>query len=578
MRAEFKVTDSTDEICFDDLSRGDDVIQIPLFQREYVWTKKQFERLLEDVALVDDAEGDTQFLGAVVAIEQSAAPGQLRHYEVVDGQQRLTTIYLLIAAAATVAARHGHEDYAARLISTVLLVRQLPGTTTNTRLVPCSKDRQRFIDVWKFLMRSSPNLEAKLRDQPSPPPASAAYRADATNASKLYDQFMAADQYCEDRYTHRALEGLESLIKIVMTRLSFIFISLKDPSGAPRIFENLNNAGVKTTVANLARNEIFGRMSDDPGRAFRVFQNEWEPFQGRFGERFDEFFFPYGLTLDPNVKKATLFEQLRRRWANERSPEAIIKSLNTAADWFLWVATDAPAPKAAPAKITAGFKRLRALRAPSSTYPFFMQLAEAVIDRKIAIDEAEKTIAVIESFLVRRAVCGFEPTGLHAVFKGLWRETKGELAAVSKNIQQRSTVPWPDNDAFGKAVQMSDLYHRNIAPYLLTEYEISIGADRPDNKAEIEHVMPQVLSTEWKIDRRVHKKYVDTWANLVAVSPTLNKRLGNDPYEKKRKRYLKESMWASPRRVAQVFPEWNEEALEQRSLELADWALQRWPY
>ena len=576
MRAEFKVTDSTDEICFDDLSRGDDVIQIPLFQREYVWTRRQFDRLLEDIALVDDAEGDTQFLGAVVAIEQSAAPGQLRHYEIVDGQQRLTTLYLLVAAAASVAARHNHLEYASRLITTVLLVRQLPGTTTNTRLVPCSKDRQRFIDVWKYVMRSNDELGRCLRDQPSPPPASASYRREP-GSSKLYEQFLAANAYCDERYNQRKLEGIESLISIVLTRLSFIFISLKDPSGAPRIFENLNNAGVRTTVANLARNEIFGRMSDDPSRAFRVFQNAWEPFQGRFGDRFDDFFFPYGLTLDPNIKKATLFDHLRKSWSREKDPETIIRVLNTAGDWFLWLTTDW-VPKSAPEKITDGFRRLRMLKAPSSSYSFFMQLAAAVVERRIAVDEAAKTISVIESFLVRRAICGFEPTGLHAVFKGLWKESKGESAAVSKNIQHRSTVPWPDHAEFARAVQTGDLYNRHIAHYVLNEYEVSLGADQPDNTAEIEHVMPQTLSDEWKIDRTTHKRYVNTWANLVSVSPSLNKKVSNDSFEKKRKRYLKESMWASPRHLAEEFETWTRESIEQRSEALSEWALSRWKY
>lgn len=582
MRTELKVTDSTTEISFDDLAKGDQVVRIPLFQREYVWTKTQFKRLAEDIAQVDDAEGDTQFLGAIVAIEQPSGPGRFRPYEIVDGQQRLMTIYLIIAAAAHTAAEHDHTEFAADIISSYLLVRHFPEATANTRLIPCTKDRRKFADVWKFIIRQNPSLKRALREQPVPPPASDAYKDKGAGGegtdSKLYEQFRHCCAYCEHRYEDRGLDGLKSLVVIVATRLSFIFISLKDPSSAPRIFENLNNAGVRTTVANLVRNEVFSRVSDDPERAVRVFQNQWEPFQGRFGDRFDDFFFPYGLTLDSNVKKATLFEELRKRWSGCKSPEEIIDGLIPAADAFLWVATDSFEPAGEHRQVSEGFLRLRRLGAPSSLNSFLMQLAVAAMEGRTTERDARATLDVIESFLVRRAVCGIEPTGLHAVFKGLWKETAGNAVMVTKSMRGRTTVPWPENPSFEHNVKKGEVYRRGIANYLMVEYEASLGADIPSNDPEIEHVMPITLKEGWNIPQKIHERWLHTWANLVAVSPGLNRSLKNESFEKKRARYAKESMYASPRAVAGEFAEWNEAALNRRAEQLASWAVARWPY
>ena len=368
------------------------------------------------------------------------------------------------------------------------------------------------------------------------------------------------------------------MVEIVTTRLSFVFINLKDPSIAPSIFESLNDAGVRITVSNLVRNEIFSRVSESPEKAIQVFHSKWEPFQGKFRERFEDFFFPYGLTVDPNVKKATLFEQLRKRWGAESSPEEIIDDLDDAGNDFLWAATTLWKPQDTPVEIDKRFHRLRELGAPAATYPFLMQLARAVREDYGRANRFIKTLDIVESFLVRRAMCGIEPTGLHAVFKGLWRDSCGEPEAVIESIKGKTTVPWPEDKEFFSAAYEGELYGKKGCKYVLFEYERSLDADLPENEPEIEHVMPVHISSSWKIPAKTHQKWLDTWANLVVVSPGLNRSLKNGPFEDKRIRYAKESMFASPREIAGDFYDWNEESLKDRAKRLAEWAKERWRY
>lgn len=100
-----KVTDNTHEMSFHELFSQSNKILIPLFQREYVWKDKQFKRLVEEIDIVVEGEDENRFLGAVIAVRKDANPASPQPYEIVDGQQRLTTLYLFVLAAAATAAK-----------------------------------------------------------------------------------------------------------------------------------------------------------------------------------------------------------------------------------------------------------------------------------------------------------------------------------------------------------------------------------------------------------------------------------------------------------------------------------------
>ncbi len=578
MHSTWRITDDSREVSFSEIVAGDFVLSIPLFQREYVWTEREFDKLKSDIAQVEQAD-EARFLGAVVAIQPSVSPGKALPYELVDGQQRLTSIYLIILAAVVRAAELNDVDQAASWAEGLLLLRDIRGQQYNTKLVPSSRDRASFRDIWRLALNSDGRLaQALARNPPNPPDAGT---ADERSASKLRNQYFRALTYVRGR----GLDELRSLVEVLAHRLSFIFIVLKDPGGAPRIFESLNDRGVKTLVGNLVRNEVFSRVSHDPDYARRIFHADWEPLQEAIGENFETFLFSYGLLRNPKVKKSELFDFFRRDWSSLSKPEMIIARLREAAWLFRWMVEDVPHPATGPLgasdilMVNRRLSRLRRLGMPTSIYPFVMSALQALLAGGVPVSEAAKMFESIESFLVRRAFLGFEPTGLHAVFKGLWEELGGRHTneAMQAALRRRKTVPWPDDEAFGKAVREGDLYSRTLCHYVITEFDGHLSGDVPRDIPEIEHIMPRTLSADWSMTTASHRHWLNTWANLVPISPGMNRGLGNQGYDEKRSRYLSASMYMTPRQVAERYPDWGEEALRHRADELVVWALQRWP-
>src|SRR5262249_52489220 len=143
--------------------------------------------------------------------------------------------------------------------------------------------------------------------------------------------------------------------------------------------------------------------------------------------------------------------------------------------------------------------RLHESDLPNSTLPFLMQLSKAASVQLISEDAGEQILAIIESFLVRRAICGHEPTGLHAVFKKLWTDCGAEFIGnrVTAEIAKHKTVVWPNAEEFKNAIQNRALYGSGITPYFIIEYDRSLKGDLPKKAPWIEHVLPTSPDDGW---------------------------------------------------------------------------------
>jgi hypothetical protein len=226
------------------------------------------------------------------------------------------------------------------------------------------------------------------------------------------------------------------------------------------------------------------------------------------------------------------------------------------------------------------FRNLWLSDVPTSTYPFLMPLSKAVQDKKLSDQKAIEILEVVESFLTRRAVCGLEPTGLHAVFKRLWSDCDGKPTkeSVDKEIRKHKTVLWPKDDQFKENIRHRSLYGVGITHYLLLEYDKSLGGDQPDNIPWIEHVLPTTPAKQWfrVFTPDEHASQKDLLPNLLPLSKEMNSGLSNKPYSDKRERYRKDSMFKSARAFADNIADWTPERIEKRGLELAAWAVKRW--
>ncbi|MBK6781767.1 MAG: HNH endonuclease [Gemmatimonadetes bacterium] len=380
---------------------------------------------------------------------------------------------------------------------------------------------------------------------------------------------------------------LERVVAITAQNLSVVSISLRDPLVAPKIFERLNNRAELVTVADLVRNEVFAKVSQDAAEAQHVFANQWEPFVQRFAEvenGLEKFLFPYGLLLDRGITKAELFTRVRSHWNTLGPPAVIIADMSKYVGTFLSVESGRADPTL-PAAIQQRLDRLHRIGRPSSIFSFVMRLVDAFKSAVVPEEAVLPILDLIESFLFRRALLGIEPTGLHAVFKGLWHELTGienppgvSADAVKAAIVGKPTVAWPTDAEFRAGVLTGELYRRKVVQYALREYEVACEGESPQDEFQIEHILPQTATTAWQEafgDR--YEGLINTWANLVPLTGRMNAAAGQALFANKREEYAN-SIFASTREIAEEYQAWTPIEVDERAAALAAWAMTRWPY
>lgn len=568
-----KITDNSNELSFHQLTSTSSMLLIPLFQRPYVWTKKQLDRMTREIEAIADEEDVSRFLGAVVAVTRPTNPSQPTPHEIVDGQQRLTTMYLFLLAAAQVAAREGQSDYARGLISTNLIVDWAQNLPSNIKLQPSIGDRSQFAEIFRKVSQAG-----ELSDW-LPTKAKLPY-GDGKPTGPLVNQFNRILKYMQNRVSTHGFEELEKLVDVVRNGLTFVFILLKDPGSATTVFEGLNDPGVPISVGDLVKNEVFSRIGYDEDNAKVLHENSWIPFRNKFDDKFDEFFFPFCVIHKRSASRTEMFGELRTLWEGHDSKK-IIDSLDQYSSPYLALSGIFDAQKEYGSQVGNEVNKLVELKHPAATLPFLMKLLKEFKEKNISKRDTIDSIQVIQSFLVRRAICGVEPTGLLGMFRSMWSLCGNQPTAekVSDVINKRLTVEWPSDERLREAVCGRPLYGSSIANFVILEFDRSQGVETiPSDQLTIEHVMPRSYCDTWSdvISKERHAKLKDLWANLVPLSQSMNSLVDQASYSEKKHYFEEESMFASTRNLAKENDSWNEDKINARSLILADWAVSHW--
>ncbi len=568
-----KITDNSNELSFHQLTSTSSMLHIPLFQRPYVWTKRQLDRMIMEIEKIAEKEDESRFLGAVIAVTRPTNPSQPTPHEIVDGQQRLTTMYLFLLAAAQVAAREGRIDYSRGLISTNLIVDWAQDLPSNTKLQPSISDRAQFSEIFRKV-----SLAGELSDWL---PIKAKLPHSSGNVDgPLSKQFGRIYTYLLRKVSDLGFEELSKLVEVVRNKLTFVFILLKDPGSATTVFEGLNDPGVPISVGDLVKNEIFSRVGYNEEEAKILHQNTWIPFRDKFGDVFDDFFFPLCVIYKSNASRTEMFGELRELWRHLDSKE-IIENLDKYSNPYLALTGTINPILEYGNEIGRAISNLVELKHPSATLPFLMKLLREFSDKNICKDDVLQCFKIIESFLVRRALCGVEPTGLLGMFRTMWSQCEGHPTAekISGVISNRLTIEWPSDDRLTKAIAERPLYGSSIARYAILALERSLGSEEPPlTNLTIEHVMPRSYAKEWEgvIEKDKHAKLKDLWANLIPLSESMNGKVDQSSFEVKKANIEKKSMYITARDFCSKYQTWNEVTINARSQEIAQWAVNHW--
>lgn len=545
----------------------------PVYQRYYVWGDEPLQALLEDIDN-SGVEGLEQFIGATVVQDFGKKGGSQspNEYLMIDGQQRLTTIYLLICGLAWAYIKGGQEEEAVTLAQTYLAFaagkyKGMP------KLLPTVQDRRQLFDILQEDVTCIDwNLKGESIDEHS----------NRHGIALQWDNIKW--QFSEYFFTDDGdflLEKVESFQERLINKIVFIQVTLESSDDANTVFSKLNYEGVKLSLSDLVRNDVISRVPDNCRDALdKFYDTTWKPFEKAFPRNsFDQYITIYSfIKFNGQISKSRAFPELQKKWINT-APAEIVAEMSVYADLYCALVEYSPI-KGLHEQVGEQIKRFSLMPKTTVTWPYILELLNASRNGSATKKQTLECLSIVESFLVRRAIVGLEPTGLHAVFKGLW----GKAGSNPKTLKEKiitGTIRCPNNQLIRETLSSGDMYSRKITKYLLIQREIHFnqenGYDNATDDFTVEHVLPQSLTADWLdwFSKEEHKALLHTIGNLVPLTKGQNGRIKDLDWTQK-KSVIKGSNWKITQSAASA-RNWDKAQIHKRSKQFADWAVEEWP-
>lgn len=536
---------------------------IPVFQRDYAWTEEQCTKLFEDIVMAYKKDRP-HFCGSFVY----APLGSKKHidsYIIIDGQQRFTTLYILIKALADSADDDRDKDALQRyLYNEDKFDRYGLDEKSKLKLKPVKTDND------QLLLLMSGKIE----------------QMDKSRRGIIYHNYMLFMQliksFLEESSANSVLminDGIEKLI--------CADIRLDTDDNAQEIFERINSTGIKLGLADLIRNYILMTDTDQE----RLYEEYWLTVQNLLPDKLlDNFFIDYlNMKSDGFVKESEAYKSFKQvyvegKYDNEKMLQEI---LHYAKQYYVFCygSSDLGAEVN---KALAGLRKLK----QTTVYLFLFRVFDDYENGIINKNELARVLKMLLSYSIRRLVCEIGSNTLRGLYKTLYgrvfeqKENKNTYydSLVSFFLQQTSKNTIPSDNEFVTALQEKNLYSKNaLCKYLLCAIENQGKETLDTENLSIEHIMPQNknLSMSWQKMlgenwQSVHEKYLHTLGNLTLTG--YNSELGDKPFEKK-----KEKLEETITHIAVLYSdvkdksEWNSVNMEKRAKRLAEIILKLFP-
>ena len=571
-----------------DLLRRDVILEAPVFQRKFSWSDKQLTDFWEDfdAVLEPGADDATLFMGAIILRHEAASTANsAERWLIIDGQQRLTTLSLAILAICLEAleSKDGARDSDTDTFVSDQIKRYL---------LPLSSGNLKNLDT--KVMVTTPDLDdyrrtLALANIPEVRPLKSGRRSEGSRVARAL--LFHRDQVRQRILAGAPLPEYEKLMTQLVEKVELVEIHLSDRHDPNEVFNRLNTKGQDLTLGDLVRNEAFSRFSSNRDAANRAYQSYWRPFEEKFStdKSRESYYWPFTLARMPTATKGKAFAMLRARWEdntsdNDLAMKNIVDDLGSLVDEFKLV-HEAVGLKKLNSSVRNAALRLHRMSLPTVTYCFVLLVLESAQNGELSPAEASESLAITESFLVRRALIGLEPTGLHAVFKRMWGATKGKPDKVRKELD-RATIYFPSDQEVQSKLPNVNMYKRRLCRFIVGEYEREIMKGDPLSEEQltnftIDHVAPQSFTAQWAKKYHLPADEVDrllnSWGNLVPLSDVANSSKGASTWQDASKKLRLETIYSSTKRLMDMQKDWTPSDIEERTRELTDFATRRWP-
>jgi len=536
---------------------------IPIYQRTYSWTHEQCQQLWDDIVQVAASrQVDGHFIGSIVYTEiGQRIVGDIEQFMVIDGQQRLTTLSLLLVALAKAFVESGtfqaimheniYESYLTNKFGSGEERYKLLLTQSDKDTLKDIIDRTEFIKVNGSTNRLIENY---------------LFFVECIRQSKI------------DLTT--IYQGINKLI--------IVQIVLGKDDNPQSIFESLNSTGMALSEADRIRNYVLMGLHND--EQTKLYENYWYPMEQEFrytddSDQFDRFMRDY-LTIKqgviPNINRVYASFKSYHRSQVETPIRELVKDIYRYAQYFINVALLQEEDQ----DILDALNDISTLKVDVA-YPFLLEVYDDYANKRLSKKDLISLLRLVESYVFRRLICGVPTNGLNKVFVTLAKDIDKEhyLESVQAVFLAKTRGGrFPSDEEFQAAFMVKDIYNLRIRKYLLGKLEnyddkVLVNVE----KCTIEHIMPQNerLSPVWQAElgpnwKEAQARYLHTIGNLTLTG--YNSELGDRPFSEKRD-MLKEGFAHSPIRLSRnlaTLEHWNEQEIKKRAQYLADIAVKAW--
>lgn len=544
-----------------EILNGNKQFLIPVYQRYYSWDIEQCKRLWNDIVEMQKKGKAGHFVGSIVNIAEQAMPTGVQKYMIIDGQQRMTTLSLLLLALRDYAIKNPEDTTInARRIDNMLLKNEYESGDERYKLLLTETDRD-------ILMRL-------VEEKPIP---------DDTR-SKLLDNYKFFAGKIADKELQPA-EVYESIGKLQIVNITLD----RSVDDAQAIFESLNSTGKELSESDLIRNYVL--MGLEPTEQTYVYEHLWRPMELLFvyetqDSVMDRFFRDYlTMKITRIPKQDRVYEEFKLYHLNcEFSTiRELCQDLLTYAKYY----TDMVFKRSSNPALKSLYEDINDLRMEVS-YPFLLKVHNDYAEGIISEDDLKLIIRLCISYVFRRSICDIPTNSLNKTFATLKNEIKPDDYVNSIKaffVMRNDYKEFPDDDKFAAAFVSRDIYTMRSRNFILSHLE-NYGNKAPIiiENYTIEHIMPQnsSLSPEWQQMlgakwREVQKTYLHTIGNLTLTA--YNSEMSDHPFMVKMDMEggFKESALRLNAYVVKL-NEWNEQTIKERAALLADKAKQIWAY
>lgn len=545
------------------LSNTQEGYKVPIYQRPYAWDKEQWNELYEDLISLDPE--DVHFLGSFVVVPESAHKKDINYFELVDGQQRLTTLLIWLTAIRDLSRDEGKPGLADHIDKNFLFSEQLQG------------DKPLRIPKVKL---------GKLDND--------AFLKVLLNKRIDYDHSIFA---CYNFFKERTpLNDWDW--ELLLDNISIVHINAFDYFNAFRLFETLNDRGLALSAADLIKNFILMKVSrnDEVENLDEVFNNvitEWNEMYEKVRDLEPVTFIKRYMLSEykGKISESKLYEEIRKKLEKNESEDILkfVMDLNSKADYYQKINNASFNNN----KINKILRQLHLIQVAPS-YTLLLKILPLFESGALYEDEIIEIMEMIETFHIRWGVCGKSTSRLDQIYNdmciGLSKLTTYEYIDYIRDSFSKEIFKNTDDETFKRNfITKKFTPNDRRTKYIIWKLSDPTGETIFDiNEVQTEHIMPRNLSKDWisylkrKSSRNeeeiksIHEDKLNLIGNLTIIKGEWNQKLSNRLFTYKIKDYSRSEF--SQNKELSGYSNWKFDQIDNRTKYLAEKALKIWAW